>query len=112
MICRVDAEVLKQAFLNLFINATQAMDQGGELIIRSGVQGDQAQIDIIDTGPGINPDEQDKIFDAYYTTRTGGTGLGLPTCRRIIEEHDGHIELHSEPGKGTNFRVLLPLMKE
>ena len=112
LICRVDADVLKQAFLNLFINATQAMAQGGELIIRSGVQGDQAQIDIIDTGPGINPDEQDKIFDAYYTTRPGGTGLGLPTCRRIIEEHNGHIDLHSELDKGTSFTVALPLMKE
>jgi len=110
--CRVDADLLKQAFLNLFINATQAMDAGGELIIRSRALPDTVRIDVIDTGPGIAPQEQEKIFDAYYTTRPGGTGLGLPTCRRIIEEHHGRIELISEPGKGSNFVVVLPREKD
>jgi signal transduction histidine kinase len=111
LICRVDADLLKQAFLNLFINATQAMDHSGELIIRSQGVGNVAKIDITDTGPGVSPEQQKKIFDAYYTTRPGGTGLGLPTCRRIIEEHTGHVELHSEVGKGSNFTIVLPLMK-
>jgi signal transduction histidine kinase len=110
--CRVDADLLKQAFLNLFINATQAMADGGELIVRSSSTADTVRIDIIDTGPGIVPDLQDKIFDAYFTTRAGGTGLGLPTCRRIIEEHHGTIELISEPGKGSNFVVVLPRKKD
>ena len=93
-------------------NATNVMEEGGELIIRSNAQADTFKIDIIDTGPGIPQEQQGKIFDAYYSTRPGGTGLGLPTCRRIIEEHDGHIELHSEPGKGSNFTVVLPTLKE
>ena len=88
------------------------MDQGGELIIRTSAQADKVLIEIIDTGPGIRPEEQEKIFDPYYTTRPGGTGLGLPMCRRIIEEHDGHLELHSEPGKGTRFVIELPVAKE
>ena len=112
LICRADAEALKQAFLNLFINATQAMPEGGELIVSSAAQPPQIKISVIDTGAGIDPAEQEKIFDAYYTTRPGGTGLGLPMSRRIIEEHQGHIELHSESGKGTNFTVVLPLMNE
>ena len=110
--CRVDADILKQALLNLLINAAQIMDEGGELIVRSSKQKGTAVIDVIDTGPGIVKEDQDKVFDAYYTTRTGGTGLGLPTCRRIIEELGGHIELQSELGKGTNFRIELPLIED
>lgn len=108
LVSRVDADLLKQAFLNLFINATQAMESGGELMVRTKDQGADLRIDIIDTGPGIDPAQQQKIFDAYYTSRPGGTGLGLPTCRRIFEEHGGLIELHSEPGKGSNFVITLP----
>lgn len=110
-ICRIDADLIKQAFLNLYINATQAMTGGGELIVKSTTSSDKVKVDVIDTGPGIEPDQQEKIFEAYYTTRTGGTGLGLPMCRRIIEEHHGQIQLHSEPGKGSNFMITLPLVK-
>jgi signal transduction histidine kinase len=108
-VCRVDKDLLKQAFLNLFINAVQVMGQGGELMIRSKLKSQLVLIEVIDTGPGIPPEEQEKVFDPYYTTRSDGTGLGLPICRRIIEEHHGHIELHSEPGKGTCFTIELPL---
>ena len=79
--------------------------------MRSSKQKGAAVIDVIDTGPGIAKKDQNKVFDAYYTTRTGGTGLGLPTCRRIIEELGGHIELQSDPGKGTNFRIEKILLK-
>ena len=109
-VCRVDKDLLKQAFLNLFINATQVIPEGGELIIRSTVQAESVLVEVIDTGPGIPESEREKVFDPYYTTRTGGTGLGLPTCRRVIEEHNGHIELQSESGKGTRFTIELPLM--
>jgi len=111
-LCSVDTDLLKQAILNLFINATQAMKNKGELIIRSKIIGDEVHIEIIDTGPGISPENQNRIFDPYYTTRGGGTGLGLPTCRRVVEEHNGHIILHSEPGKGSNFTIVLPLQKD
>jgi len=112
VICRVDAGLIKQAILNLFINAIQAMDEGGELLIRTRIQSNEVLIDVIDTGPGIPPEQQEKIFEPYYTTRSGGTGLGLPTCRRIVEEHKGRIELHSELGKGSCFTVVLPLVEE
>ena len=79
-------------------------------MVRSSVQDDNVRIDVIDTGPGIPPAEQARIFEPYYTTRSGGTGLGLPTCRRIIEEHDGRIQLVGEPGKGSNFIITLPLL--
>lgn len=112
LVCKVDADLLKQAILNLLLNATQAMDGQDELIIRTESRQRQAKIDIIDTGPGIAPEEQEKIFEAYYTTKRGGTGLGLPTCRRIIEAHGGHIELVSEKDKGSNFTICLPLIEE
>ncbi|MBN2064545.1 MAG: hypothetical protein JW745_07060 [Sedimentisphaerales bacterium] len=109
-VCRIDVDHFKQAILNLLINATQAMSEtGGELIIRSQGSGGEQLIEIIDTGPGIPLENLEKIFDPYFTTRSGGTGLGLPTCRRIIEEMNGHITLHSEPGKGTAFTIALPL---
>ena len=110
--CRIDEDYIKQAILNLFINAAQAMDNGGELIIRSSVRGDEMHLEIIDTGSGIPIAEQAKVFDPYYTTRAGGTGLGLPTCRRIIEEHSGHIDLHSEADTGTRFTIVLPVIKD
>jgi signal transduction histidine kinase len=110
--CKVDTDLLKQAILNLLLNATQAMAGGGELIVRTEARQQQAKIDVIDTGPGIDPEEQEKIFEAYFTTKRGGTGLGLPTCRRILEAHGGHIELVSEKGKGSNFTIYLPLVAE
>ena len=109
--CRLDVDLFKQALLNLFINATQAMHDGGELIVRSTLEGDSVRIDVIDTGPGIPFADQAKVFDPYYTTRSGGTGLGLPTCRRVIEEHRGDIKVVSEEGKGSNFVITVPLLK-
>ncbi len=107
--CRIDAGLIKQAVLNLMINATQAMTDGGELLLRLGREGDKAVLEVIDTGPGIPPEVMGRIFDAYYSTRPGGTGLGLPTTRRIVRQHDGEIRVESELGKGTRFIVKLPL---
>ena len=107
--CRVDPALIKQAILNLFINATQALENGGELIVQTHRTSQHAVIEITDTGPGIPPDMQEKIFQAYVTTRSGGTGIGLPMCQRIIDEHHGHIQLFSEPTKGTRFTIKLPL---
>ncbi|MBN1943034.1 MAG: two-component sensor histidine kinase [Phycisphaerae bacterium] len=109
--CRVDVNLIKQALLNLMINATQAMADGGELLLRVGVEGDQARIEIIDTGPGVPPEDLQNIFRAYWSTKTGGSGLGLPTARRIVREHGGTMNVDSEPGKGTRFIILLPMEK-
>lgn len=109
--CRIDADLIKQALLNLFINAAQAMEGQGDLILQTKVSGDKVFLSVVDTGKGIDVEKQGKIFDAYYTTKTGGSGLGLSTCRRIIEEHDGTIELVSESGQGTSFTITLPLVE-
>ena len=110
LICKVDADMLKQAILNLFINAQQAMSEGGDLIIRTDRQKTEAQIQISDTGSGIAPDKLPRIFDAYYSSRPNGTGLGLPTTKKIVEAHNGMITVNSELGKGTSFTIKLPLV--
>jgi signal transduction histidine kinase len=109
LICRVDADMLKQVILNLFINAQQAMSEGGELMIRTGPQQKDALIQISDTGSGIVPDRLPHIFDAYYSSRPQGSGLGLATAKKIIEAHNGTIRVDSEPGKGTSFTIRLPI---
>ncbi|MBN1795417.1 MAG: hypothetical protein JW804_01975 [Sedimentisphaerales bacterium] len=109
LICRLDADMLKQVILNLFINAQQAMSEGGELMIRTSQQGKDAVIQISDTGCGISPERLPHIFDAYYSSRPQGRGLGLPTAKKIIESHGGTIEVDSVLGKGTSFTVRLPI---
>ena len=118
----VDASLLKQALLNLLINATQAMSDarqknaphGGanELIVRTEnaehLGARELRIDVIDTGPGIPPDALGKVFQPYFSTKRGGTGLGLPTARRIIDEHGGRLTVHSELGRGSDFTIALP----
>ncbi len=108
-LCRLDGNLFKQAMLNLMINAMQAMPGGGDLIIRTHVDGNMVFVDVSDTGTGISPEAMPHLFEAYFTTKKGGTGLGLATTRRIIEEHQGHIQVTSEPGRGTNFRLEMPL---
>ena len=131
VIAPIDEAHLKQAILNLVLNAIQAMSAGGssrvpsgppsasppgasrELILRVRAMQDESRnpvvrIHVIDTGPGIAPDVAARIFQPYFTTKAGGTGLGLPTSRRIIEGHAGTIEVHSEPGRGTDFTITLP----
>ena len=117
-----DAKLLKQAVLNLLINATQAMinakeqnePHGGsnELMVHTQRQRtighDEIHIHVIDTGPGISKEITKKIFQPYFSTKRGGTGLGLPTTRRIIEEHEGSISVHAEPGRGCDFHIVLP----
>ena len=109
---RVDVGLLKQAVLNLLINAVQATSDGGELILRLTSSRDRAVLEIIDTGTGIAAEELDKIFEVYYSTKKRGTGLGLATTRRIVREHGGTLQVESEVGKGTRFVLSLPLAKE
>ena len=106
--CHLDSNLIKQAILNIIINAEQAMENGGELMIRTSKDKKYIQIDITDTGPGIPKDIIDKIFQVYFSTKKTGTGLGLPTAKRIIEDHRGTISVQSEEGKGTNFSITLP----
>ena len=112
LICKIDAGMLKQVILNLFINAQQAMSESGELLIRTSRQEKEAVIQISDTGSGISPDRLPNIFDAHYSSRPQGRGLGLPTAKRIVEAHNGTITVDSEPGKGTSFTIKLPLQDQ
>ncbi len=109
LVCKADVDMLKQVILNLFINAQQAMISGGELIIRTNVRDKEAVIQISDTGSGIAPEKLPFIFDAYHSFRPRGSGLGLPTAKKIIEAHNGTISVDSEQGKGTSFTIKLPL---
>jgi PAS domain S-box-containing protein len=106
---RVDVDLMKQALLNVVVNAIQAMPQGGDLRIECAVREDQAEIRISDTGVGIPPELRDKIFRLYYTTKPQGSGIGLAMTYRIVQLHDGTIDFTSEPAKGTTFMVRLPL---
>jgi signal transduction histidine kinase len=106
--CEVDAEKVEQALLNIVVNALSAMPDGGELMIRTRPEGRWAVIEISDTGHGMDPDTQTRIFDPFFSTRKRGTGLGLPSTRRIIREHGGTIDLHSETGRGTRFTIRMP----
>jgi len=108
LVCKVDADMLKQVILNLFINAQQAMSGGGELMIRTGRRQKDVVVEISDTGRGVAADKLERIFDAYYSSRPQGSGLGLPTAKKIIEAHNGSITVNSEPGKGTSFAMRLP----
>lgn len=110
---KLDVAHIKQAVLNLMLNAVQAMSGGGELILRTLRQQNidrkpEVALHVIDTGPGIDAATLEKIFQPYFTTKSGGTGLGLPTARRLIEAHEGRLEVHSEPGKGSDFTVVVP----
>ena len=107
--CRADPGALKQVLLNLFINSQQAMDKGGELIIRTVRRTGRAVIQVSDTGKGIPPERLPAIFQPYCSWRSGGTGLGLATAKKIVEAHGGAISVHSEVGKGTSFTIELPL---
>ena len=108
----LDAQQIRQALLNLCVNARQAMPMGGELIVRLQRDGRHAILTITDTGVGMAPEDVEKCFDAYWSTKKSGTGLGLATTRRIIQEHEGTIAVVSEVGRGTSFRIVLPLVVE
>ncbi len=103
-----DPAMLRQAFLNLALNACQAMPDGGTLHIHCKPAGQRVSILVADTGTGILPEHLSRIFDLYFTTKPKGSGIGLSMVYRIIQMHDGEIEIESTPGKGTTFRVVLP----
>ena len=105
---RVDLDLMKQAILNVVVNAIEAMPKGGELRFASAIRDEDAEIRISDTGPGISPELRDKIFRLYFTTKKEGSGIGLAMTFRIVQLHDGTIDFSSEPGKGTTFIVRLP----
>ena len=105
----LDRESFDGALLNLLLNAEQAMPDGGQLVVRTSDTGDGVRLDLIDTGCGMDAKTREHVFEAFYSTKRGGSGLGLPTARKIIEAHGGQIAVQSEPGRGTQFSIRLPV---
>ena len=105
----LDREAFRGALLNLLINAEQSMPDGGQLVVRTSTTGDGVVLDLIDTGCGMDEATREHVFDAFFSSKGSGSGLGLPTARKIVEAHGGRITLQSEPGRGTQFSIRLPM---
>jgi len=105
---RLDRETFRSAVLNLLLNSVQAMDAGGQLMVRTRPSGLGVVLELIDTGAGMDAETLAKVFQAFYTTKQGGSGLGLPTARKIVEAHGGTIDIETAPGRGTKVTIWLP----
>ncbi|MEX2189051.1 MAG: ATP-binding protein [Pirellulales bacterium] len=105
----LDRQKIQAAILNLLLNAQQAMPDGGQLWVRTRETPNTVALDLIDTGGGIDDETLLHIFEPFYSTKASGSGLGLPTTRRIVEGHDGTISVQSKPGHGTQFTLEFPL---
>jgi PAS domain S-box-containing protein len=108
---RVDPRLIHQAVFNVVLNACEAMNPGGRLTVSLGQRGEMAEIQIADTGRGIAAEDRKKIFQLFFTTRPGGSGVGLANAYRFVQLHNGSIEFDSEVGRGTTFRIDLPLAR-
>lgn len=104
-----DATQLKQVFLNIILNAAQAMEGKGELAITTWQDKNDIKIKIRDTGPGVPPEQVGKLFNPFFTTKEKGTGLGLAISYGVIERHSGKIDVETELGKGSTFTISLPI---
>jgi signal transduction histidine kinase len=100
-----DPEQLQRALRNLILNALDAMPGGGTLTIRTSRSEHKIALEVSDTGQGLTPEECNRLFTPYYTTKQHGTGLGLAIVQSVVSDHKGTISVHSEPGKGATFRI-------
>jgi signal transduction histidine kinase len=107
-----NADQLKQVFLNLTLNAIEAMSRGEHLTVTTATAEDEIVIRFADEGPGITAEDRERIFEPFYTTKPGGLGIGLSVSRGLIEAHGGRISVHSEEGRGTTFEIRLPVTQE
>jgi len=103
-----DPNQLRQVFLNLILNAVQAGGSKGRLAATIRQSGRETRVTMTDNGTGMEPDKLKSVFEPFYTTKPGGTGLGLPIAQRIVAEHGGRLLLESRPGEGTTATVILP----
>ena len=103
-----DESQLQQVFMNILMNAVEAVGSNGEVTVGTENAGAHMMVFIRDTGMGIAKENLSRLFEPFFTTKKNGTGLGLAICQRVIEEHRGKIEIHSEPGNGSAFIITLP----
>jgi signal transduction histidine kinase len=108
----LDAELMERVFYNLLVNAAQATAPGGAVTVKTRAADGNAEISVIDRGVGIDPKLTSTIFNPFFTTKPEGVGLGLAICSKIVDQHGGKIAVESEPGKGSVFRVYLPIVEE
>jgi signal transduction histidine kinase len=105
-----DTSHLQQVFLNLFLNAVEAMPEGGTLSVRTSLEeGNRVRVEVSDTGKGIREELLGNVFEPFFTTKAKGTGLGLAISRQLVEQHEGTIGVSSKPGEGTRFTIRLPV---
>ena len=109
---RIVSDQLKQVLINLFLNAADAMPDGGRLTVKSDTDSQFVFISVTDTGTGIKPEDRERLFDPFFTTKPEGIGLGLVISARLVEKYGGVIEVHSDEEVGSTFTVLLPLSLE
>jgi signal transduction histidine kinase len=107
----IDRGLLRQAILNLVKNGMEMLSRGGEIVLTSRLRGEQVEISVADTGPGITPDVARKLFEPFFTTKTKGSGLGLSIARQITEEHGGELSWRNRPGGGAEFTIQLPVRR-
>jgi signal transduction histidine kinase len=106
---KIDSDLVKQAVLNVMINGMQAMSHGGNLTIAAHRVDGEARVEITDQGGGIPHEIREKIFNLYFTTKSGGSGIGLPMTYRVMQLHNGSMEFDSVEGEGTTFRLHFPI---
>jgi PAS domain S-box-containing protein len=109
LVVSADADLIKQALLNVMLNGVQAMEHGGVLKVSARRDETAASVEVSDQGGGIPPNIRDKIFNLYFTTKKSGSGIGLATSYRVLQLHNGRIDFVTEMGRGTTFRLFLPL---
>src|SRR3954447_8501609 len=105
----LDREAFRQALLNLIINAKQAMPDGGQFVVRTAAVADKVEVNLIDTGCGMDDGTLSRMFEAFFSTKPSGSGLGLPTTEKIVAAHGGQIRVQSEVGRGTQITIELPV---
>jgi signal transduction histidine kinase len=112
LVVKADADLVKQAVLNIALNGIQAMPGGGALNLAARREDDAVEIEVRDQGPGIPPEIRDKIFNLYFTTKKSGSGIGLAMSYRVMQLHNGSVEFESEPGQGTVFHLRFPASEQ
>lgn len=105
---RLDRALFRQVLMNLALNAQQALPRGGQLELQTYLRDGEVHLDLIDTGVGMDARTMARMFDVFFSTKPGGSGLGLPTVKKIVEAHGGRIAADSAPGRGTRFTISLP----